>query len=43
MPNLLDTCRELFGSDNLYEILGVKKESSDKDGNMDSRIILFPI
>ncbi|XP_055996902.1 dnaJ homolog subfamily C member 9-like [Ostrea edulis] len=31
MPSLLETCRELFGSDDLYEILGVKKESSNKD------------
>nr|XP_022315746.1 dnaJ homolog subfamily C member 9-like [Crassostrea virginica] len=31
MPGLLDTCKDLFGSDDLYEILGIKKESSPKE------------
>lgn len=33
MPGLLDICQDLFGSNDLYEILGVKKESTAKEGN----------
>lgn len=31
MPGLLDICQDLFGSNDLYEILGVKKESTAKE------------
>ncbi|XP_061183153.1 dnaJ homolog subfamily C member 9-like [Saccostrea echinata] len=31
MPSLLESCQELFGTDNLYEILGIEKDSSNKD------------
>lgn len=34
MPGLLDICQDLFGSNDLYEILGVKKESTAKEGNV---------
>ena len=41
MPGLLDTCKDLFGSDDLYEILGIKKESSQKEGNIVNAFICF--
>ena len=41
MPGLLDTCKDLFGSDDLYEILGIKKESSPKEGNIINTFICF--
>lgn len=39
MPGLLDICQDLFGSNDLYEILGVKKESTAKEGNVNLIIL----
>lgn len=39
MPGLLDICQDLFESNDLYEILGVKKESTAKEGNVNLIIL----
>ena len=32
MPGLLTECEDLFGTNNLYEVLNIKKDAKEKEG-----------
>lgn len=38
MPKLLERCREEFGTDNLYEVLCIKKTANDRRGGYKTAI-----
>ncbi|XP_077867448.1 dnaJ homolog subfamily C member 9-like isoform X2 [Saccoglossus kowalevskii] len=38
MPRLLESCEQLFGTSDLYKILGVEKQSTERQGEVDDEI-----
>lgn len=38
IPSFLQTCHELFGSYNLYDVLGVTKEATPQEGNKENDV-----
>lgn len=40
MSNLLESCRQHFDTDNLYDVLGLKKNASDAEGNLHGIFVL---
>ena len=43
MSGLFEECREYFGTDDLYAVLGLSKSAADKEGELKTRVLHLPI